>query len=458
MKICFLVPDGVGVKSYLYTDLLSRIKEMGHEVILMHQLAPEVLSEIETVHEATLESVDYQVIKEPFIARFLREACSLARLRFFSRIANNPTIELNWMPKKNTLAKRLFFSLVEKFAGSLKSITEIEKVEDWVFGLLEKSQGTRYYEGIWSRIQPDLIFCTHQRVPEAAFPILAAQKKGIQTVSAIFSWDNLPKARLNIRCDRYMLWSEHMKGEMERFYPNIPPDTMVVSGTPQFDFYSKSSLCLDREDFAARFGLDPGKSWVCFSGDDQVTSPFDPVYLEDMAIQLQQDLPNVQILFREVPTENVERYQRVLENHPNITHIPPLWEKSEKWNRSWPRFEDFSRMSSLAHHCMGIVNVGSTMAHDFAVNGKTSLFINYDVPGHGDWSVDHIYKFQHFRSMDGLDGVGWINSSSDWSAKVAMMMDPSSEIAKDGKTWYNRVNEFDSLGGMEQYIGKLLDF
>lgn len=455
MRICFLVPDGVGVKNYLYTDLLSDLSSMGHEVILLHSLASEIAEEIKKVHNQEFPHVAYKVFSEPFIVRFFREACSLARLHVFDKIENNPTIPLNWMPKKESWKKKLFFGAVESYAKRLKELHQIEKLENWIFEHLRKKSGTRYYESLWRSLKPDLIFCTHQRVPEAAFPILAAQNCDIETVTAIFSWDNLPKARLNIRCDRYLVWSDYMKDEMKRYYPVIPQESVVVSGTPQFQFYSKPSLQIDREEFAEQHGLDAKKHWICFSGDDEVTSPYDPIYLRDMAENLLQ-LPDIQILFREVPTEGIARYRKVIKSYSNLIHIPPRWEKSQKWNRAWPRYEDFSVMSALASHCEGIVNVGSTMAHDFSVNGKPCLFINYDFPGHGDWSVRNIYQFQHFRTMEGLNAVGWVSSSEDWTNKIQKIILSDKALASDRDKWYARVNEFEKRGGMFHFTKNLL--
>lgn len=449
------MPDGVGVKSYLYTGLIRQLVAQNHEVQVLHDLNPDVIKEIKSVQQVDFEEIRYTSFSEPLVVKLMREVACLARLSLFSKKENNETIILNWMPDKKTLGKKLFYAVVEFFAKNIKTDDAITAIDKAIAFKLENNPGIGHYKKLLSNHRPDVIFCTHQRVPEAVFPIIAAQKLGITTATAIFSWDNLPKARLNIRCDRYFVWSPYMESELLKFYPGIRDTSIIVTGTPQFNFYSNNDLLIEKEQFAEKFGLDISKHWICFSGDDHLTSPHDPIYLEDMAESLLK-LDSVQILFREVPTESISRYQHVLDNYKNVFHISPEWEKSSNWVRAWPRYADFGIMSSLATHCIAVCNIGSTMAHDFAVNDKPCFFINYDVPNNGIWTVKNIYRFQHFRSMGELDAVGWIQSREDWFGKIQKLITHPTYVAKERRAWYQKVNAFEVLGGIEQYVEKLI--
>jgi CDP-glycerol glycerophosphotransferase (TagB/SpsB family) len=66
---------------------------------------------------------------------------------------------------------------------------------------------------------------------------------------------------------------------------------------------------------------------------------------------------------------------------------------------------------STAFYCDIVVNVGSTMAFDFAMFQKPCIFINYDQKRkeNPNWSVETIYQFQHFKSMSNNDAVLWWN-------------------------------------------------
>ena len=96
--------------------------------------------------------------------------------------------------------------------------------------------------------KPDIIFSTHQRSLDGSVIIEAAKSLGIKTVGAVYSWDNLPKARLLVRTENYVVWSEYMKQEMADYYPEVDPAKVLITGTPQFEFISTRSS-MSREEF-----------------------------------------------------------------------------------------------------------------------------------------------------------------------------------------------------------------
>ena len=59
----------------------------------------------------------------------------------------------------------------------------------------------------------------------------------VMKITFIFSWDNLPKARLAVEADLYLVWSQWMKDEMRDYYPEISEEKVKLVGTPQFEFY-----------------------------------------------------------------------------------------------------------------------------------------------------------------------------------------------------------------------------
>src|SRR5262249_51674205 len=92
---------------------------------------------------------------------------------------------------------------------------------------------------ILRQINPPVIFCSPQRPPVILPLVLAARSLGIPTATFIFSWDNLTsKGRIAAPFDHYLVWSEHMRGELLRFYPDVSNERVHVVGTPQFDPYA----------------------------------------------------------------------------------------------------------------------------------------------------------------------------------------------------------------------------
>ena len=446
MKIFFVVPDGVGIRNYLYTDIVKHLTQSGHEVVLLHTLSDEAIEEVEKVHSYSFKRLKLPPYKESIREKFIREVVSYARLRFNTKLCDNPTIMTNWMPSLRSMKLTFFYKLVELRGTLLTDYNAIRRAEIEYDKTLERSDAVDACKRLLEAHKPDVIFNTHQRAVSAVPVMKAAEALGIERVTVIYSWDNLPKARLATRADRYFVWSEYMKKEMLRFYPEIASETVVVTGTPQFDFYNDSSLIMPRESFCSRYGLDPHRKIICFSGDDTRTSPYDPYYLEDLAqaVMTMDVSTRSQILFRRCPADFSDRYDSVLEKYKEIiTPADPLWvhDKGQNWSLFYPSYEDVSILVNIARHCDLVYNVGSTMAHDFAMFDKPGCYICYDQPFAENWSVETIYRFEHFKSMDGLDAVVWIESKEEIAQKVAQALAVPGQVATDRKKWLKVITD-----------------
>ena len=248
----------------------------------------------------------------------------------------------------------------------------------------------------------------------------AAKDLGIPTTTVIYSWDNLPKARLALRADNYWVWSAYMKDEMAIYYPEIPQNNILVTGTPQFEFYEDKNNIIDKKLFYDTYNLDIDKKIICFSGDDELTSPDDPKYLEDVAEEITKAgiETQYQILLRRCPIDLSGRFDAVIKKYPNlIKEAAPIWNfnTASSWTTIYPTFQDVKLLVSTAFYSDIVINLGSTMAFDFAMFKKPCVFINYDQKNktNPDWSVETIYKFQHFRSMPTKEAVIWLNSKNE---------------------------------------------
>ncbi|HSF54571.1 MAG TPA: hypothetical protein VLA71_12505, partial [Algoriphagus sp.] len=148
---------------------------------------------------------------------------------------------------------------------------------------------------------------------------------------------------------------------------------------------------------------------------------------------------DIQILFRPVPIEGHQRYLEVLEKYSNIVLMPPKWKHGKVWNTFFPYYEDIAVLVNLARHCSTVINVGSTMALDFAQFDKPGLYVNYNVVPTHPWSIKRTYQFQHFRTMDGLDPVGWINSPEEIESKILQAIENPGIVGPDRKKWKEKI-------------------
>ena len=280
-------------------------------------------------------------------------------------------------------------------------------------------------KSILKKLQPNIVFCSHQRALNAATIFAAASDLGIKTATVIYSWDNLPKARMALKADNYFVWSEYMKQELNLYYPEIDLSTINITGTPQFEFYKDAGNIINKEVFYQQYGLDPNKKIICYSGDDTKTSPDDPKYLKDIAEEITKaNLQHeYQILLRRCPVDFSGRFDEVVNQYKDlIKKAPPLWyfSTSKEWSSVYPSFDDVKLLVSTAFYSDVVVNVGSTMAFDFGMFNKPCVFINYDQQNKTvkDWSVNTIYNYQHFRSMPNTDAVIWLNNKEEIVDKI----------------------------------------
>ncbi|MCB0400309.1 MAG: Rdx family protein [Winogradskyella sp.] len=439
--ILFLVPDGVGIKNYLYSEIITHIKHKA-KITIWSTLPLEAFEDVKKLHQIEFGYKQIKLQPESVLTRLFREASTYARLKHNAKLKDNPTILMNWRKPNYNLKVKLLYKLAEVLGDYITSnYSRILKFEAKYRRHIPSKIISSYKKDL-EGLSPNSIFITHQRVPGIMPICMAAQRLGIKTTTAIFSWDNLPKARLAVKTDDYIVWSQWMQDEMKDYYPEIPQENVLLLGTPQFEFYLDKSRVWSRKEFAEKYGLDNRKKWICFSGDDVTTSPYDQDFLNDVAESLYSKRDQVQIIFRRCPVDFSKRYDEVLDKYSNfIVSIDPLWniEAETGWTGYFPKYQDINMQINLAYHCEVVVNLGSTMALDFATCNKPCLYLNYNPSADASWSTEKIYNFQHFRSMQTLKPVGWINKKDSILEQVMRVLDSPEDIVPDIQLWKEKL-------------------
>lgn len=455
--VVLIVPDGVGIKNYLYSKLLSYLSKQA-KITIWSPLPEKAFDEVRQLHSNI--DIDYknlQLHKESVLTRIYRESATYARLHYFKKKTSNETLLLNWRKSKGSLKLRLLYKVAELIGSWAKSdynrILKLEKFSKkyWSNTIID------YYKSELNKLNANSIFITHQRVANLMPISIASKTLGVKSISAIFSWDNIPKARLCVSADYYALWSSLMAEDMALFYPEIKPNQLKVVGTPQFEFYTQESRITDRKAFAEKHDLDLNKKWICFSGDDELTSPYDPNYLNDIANVMAQNHRDVQLVFRRCPVDFSNRYDEVLKKFKDvITSIDPVWHvDSDSWVEFFSKYGDIDLQVNLAHHCEGVINLGSTMALDFASMGKPCFYLNYDTVRDANWSTDFIYKYHHFGSFKRLEPVGWINGKDEIDKAINTILNGSNKMINESRKWMERIVLF-PIDENSQKLSKLL--
>jgi hypothetical protein len=446
IKIMLIVPDGVAVRNYLYSSFIKQLQKNGLDIIIYHQLSDSAISEIKVAQPGLKEFKEIPKFRENIIIRILRESIAFGRLRYNSKKMKNQTIMHFWNRNYSSVKSTFLYVISEIFGNVLsldyKFILKFEAIYEKL--ILKDLICNQIYTDIelW---KPDCILNLHQRSPNSAPIISAAKLKNIKTATVIFSWDNIPKARLISRYDKYLVWSELMKNDLLLLYPEVKESNIHVVGTPQFEIYSDLKYILSKEVFFYKYGLDTSKKTVCFSGNDE-SSLYDPVYLSDIcnAILQIKESERPQLIFRRCPVDRSKRFDKIVEKYKElITVIDPDW-KSDGYGINdfisiYPTINDNLLLVNTVKHSDLVINLGSTMAHDFAVYNKPCLYLNYNPKGSLKDYVRRIYDFQHFRSIEDLDAVGWINSEVEISDKILQCIHTPERIGKDRLVWMNKI-------------------
>lgn len=435
-----LLPDGVGMRNYMYSEMMCELAKKA-TLVVATPLSSASFDALKLHLGIDFEIVPIVLKAENGIGRLFREAATFGRLLHNAKKMDNPSlVEGNWNFRPKGIKLWMLNKLAQKIGiWASKRYERILKLEAQAQQQWGKEVGA--CEKVVERIVPDVVFITHQRVASLMPYTLAAKNKNIPVHTVIYSWDNLPKARLNVVADNYLVWSDNMKQEMEDYYPEIPSEKVVVTGTPQFEFYKEASNIIPKEDFYHRFGLEPNKKIVCYSGDDTLTCPDDPAYLRDLATALVQNGYDAthQILLRRCPVDFSDRYDSVLKEFASLIKVAdPLWIKTrrEDWGGIYPTYEDVKLLVSTAYYSDVVVNLGSTMAFDFSMFDKPCVYLNYDQEEkvNPSWSVKSIYQFQHFRSMPDARAVLWLHSPEEIIEKVVLAQGYESKWMEQWRT------------------------
>jgi len=440
MRVYLLIPDGVSVRNFIYSGFLA-VRPQGVDVTVWTDSPLAELLRVEKCPVPIRELPPFQTTPQ---IEMLRRAKQTAELLRNARKFGNPVYKRYIMSYKWSQPKQWIKWAWERWLliGKINDggVVELKK------RYLAKVRETEYYRACLEQLKqgkPDLVFCTHQRASAAIAPMLAAQDLGIPTATFIFSWDNLPKGTLTVPADHYLVWSDYMKREMLQYYPEVPEEHIHVTGTPQFVPYFDKSIWLSREAFCEKHGLNPEHRFICFSGDDLTTSPYDPLYLRDLAHAVERlnaaNKVQYRVVFRRCPTDWSDRYDPVLAEYRHIIHVlNPIWkgyEGNQAWNYFVPAREDVALLVNTVLHCDLVVNVGSTMALDFAVLGKPACYIRYDVVPDVRWSARKVYDYIHFQTMNGLDPVYWIDSPADWERVLPQALQDAGGKVRDARRW-----------------------
>jgi len=440
-KIFILLPDGVGLRNFAFTQFYNMGKEKGFDIVFWNNT-------IFDLRSVGINEIKISGSKLHPLTDVLKTAKIHLELNQFIRKTNDTIYDTYRFPFSNksikSKLKSFLIKLIIKLFDSEKGLNKIRNQ------IKRQERSTAYYKKSIQTLQRErasFVFCTNQRPVIAIAPLLAAHDLGIPTATFIFSWDNLPKATMVVETDYYFVWSNFMKKELLFYYPNIIENQIFITGTPQFEPHFDSSLLMKKESFFNKYNLDLNKKYICFSGDDITTSPYDETYLEDIAKAItllnKKDF-NLGVIFRRCPVDFSNRYDIVLKKYAEIiVPIDPLWKQNgETWNTVMPTTEDLSLQINIIANSEFVINIASSMVFDFVAFNKACMYINYNEKNKSlkDWNSKKVYNFVHFRSMPSKEAVIWLTNKDEIPSKIEKTLNNSETTIKKAEEWFKIIN------------------
>ncbi len=440
-KVFVFFPDGVGLRNFAFTNFKAIGDNMGFDI---HYWNNTVFSLKDNLgfKEVKIENHNIHLLTPIYSRVRKRIELNVSKEKFNDNVYTTYKFPLNYKDLKNII-KSIYISLLISLNSSEKGI---ERVRKKINKLERKKSKYLYCKSQLQEHKPDLVFCTTQRATQSISALLAAKDLGIPTVAFVYSWDNVPKAMQVVETDYYFVWSNLMKAQVLQYYPFIKEEQIFVTGTPQFEPHFNDSLKQSREDFFNEYNLDVSKKYICYSGDDETTSPLDQFYLEDLANavrNLNTQGENLGIIYRKCPVDFTARYNEVIEANKDIIEvIDPIWKQvGKQWNQVLPSKEDFKMLYNICEHSEFVTNVCSSTVFDFVTHNKSCIYYNYEQPQlkKGIRDIGQNYKYVHFRSMPSDKAAVFCTDKNDLEGLVKQILEGKLSNIDEGKQWFEIV-------------------
>ena len=408
MKTIFITMSrGSLIRNFFHTGVISRLLEAGLRVVVLTPQwnEPELFKEYK--HKDLYLEPLYMFSRARF-RRFFIELYKGAvfnetvRIRYLYRVGGAKPSKLLYIPRM------IFFAPLRFIPGSKWLIRFFDRVIN----------PQRAHDYLFEKYKPDLVFNTASGGDGGV--LKSAQRFGVRTVDMPKSCDNLSKVLFNTKADYLVVWGDFMKQQAVKFQ-GYKPEEVVVTGIPQFDFYSPrkaSNLLLSREEFCKKFNFDPKKKIILY-GSAGANLTDEPGYVELISeFVKEKKLGEVNILVRPHLgyKDDIKRFIK-LEHLPNVA-VDATDKQGDrfkdKWDTSWDHV--INLFNSLRHADV-CVNVASTLILDATACGTPVINPNFDIDENADpytWSVRRLYKDDYIKAVLGTGAVCFPGSKEEF--------------------------------------------
>jgi len=336
---------------------------------------------------------DFRIETEPAL-HALADRANLARKTFYDPVTRwNKMIATSRRAYADRSRTRLAVSLAKRLAefasGWLAgAIGQAIRWRRKVAGQLGSLSAADEYRRLFKQLDARIVAGFSPEGLREMLLLEAARTEGVPTMVMIRSRDNLSSKILHLPlADRYLVWSDVTRSFFLKMYPEVNPDSVIVTGSPQFDHHLDPRYRLDRREFFERMELDSTRPLIVYT----TATPG----LIDHEINITQHLADAahhgrfargaQLLVRGHPRMFGSDLRLLHREYPEAKAFPkPVGFKyqSPEHEAQVVRLileDEPLHLATLAYQDVQ-VNVCGTMTIDSAILDKPTVNVYYDIP------------------------------------------------------------------------------
>jgi hypothetical protein len=273
---------------------------------------------------------------------------------------------------------------------------------------------SRFAQALLDQERPDAVVTTPViRMWFLTDFLKAAAARRIPTAIWVQSWDNLTnKGLLHFDPDRVFVWNESQQRELARYH-GVPAEHACITGAQTFEHWFSGAAASGREEFCARFGLDPSRPIILYLASSLGIAPEEPEFFSRWlrAVRSSSDpvLSSAQVLVRPHPTLVPRWLAQGLEREPLVAVSPSI--SGDAFNSDAYRAEYRDEL----HHATVAVGINTSGLIDAAIFGKPVCSV--DLPELFTGQLGTV----HFEHLAGEHGV--LRMASSLEEHVAVLAD-----------------------------------
>ena len=211
----------------------------------------------------------------------------------------------------------------------------------------------------------------------------SAVNLGIATVVVTNSWkDAYATPYVHVLPTRIAVWSEGVARDILAANPHLSSDRVVVTGSLHLDPFLRLSRVVSRDEFCRSVGLDPNRSFVCYTAAAPSAVRNEEFVVEALAGALKEakSEAKTQILLRLNPMEDGSRFRHLVERFEDLVIQKPDWEwyPEQDWCCAMPG--DVDSWVATVYHAAVNVSIPSTVTLEFASLNKPVVNVCFDLP------------------------------------------------------------------------------